>query len=39
MLQIPQLEALIKAPAGEHAFIRAEGEGQHKVRMGLPGEV
>ncbi len=35
----PQLDAAIKAPAGQHAFVWTEGEGQHTVRVGLPGEM
>ena len=36
---VPQLDAAIKAPAGERAFVRAEGEGNHNVRMRLPDEM
>src|SRR5215472_17749934 len=32
-LDVPQLDAAIsKASAGQHAFVRAEGEGHYKVR-------
>src|SRR2546422_1045001 len=36
---VPQRDAAINAPAGQHAFVWTEGEGQHKVRVGLPGEM
>src|SRR5437868_896904 len=36
---IPQRHAVIKAPAGKAAFVRAEGERRHHVRMGLPDQV
>src|SRR5213078_522682 len=38
-LDVPQLDAPIPAPRGERASIRAEGEGPHRVRMRLPGQV
>src|SRR5947209_16119786 len=36
---VPQRDAAIKAPAGERAFVRAEGKGPDHVRMRLPGQV
>src|SRR2546428_3994107 len=36
---VPQLDAVIKAPAGKPAFVRAEGKGPYHVRMGLPDQV
>src|SRR6266508_1558238 len=38
-LQIPQLDAAIKAPGGERAFIWAEGQSRHRAAMRLPGQV
>src|SRR5260370_6642456 len=36
---VPQLESTIPAPAGQRAFVRAEGEAPYYVRMGLPDQV
>src|SRR5256714_1319416 len=33
---VPKLDAVIKAPGGEHAFVRAEGERRHHLCMSLP---
>ncbi len=38
-LDVPQLDAAILASTGKRVFIRAEGEGQRRVGMGLPGQV
>src|SRR5438270_11150473 len=36
---VPQLESTIPAPSSQRAFVRAEGESRHNVRMGLPDQV
>ena len=36
---VPELDAAIIARAGERAFVRAEGERRHHVRMRLPDEM
>src|SRR5258708_39720814 len=36
---VPQLESTIPAPSSERAFVRAEGDRHHNVRMGPPGQV
>ena len=36
---VPQLESTIPAARGQRASIRAEGEGRHRVGMGLPGQM
>src|SRR2546427_6427215 len=38
-LQIPPLDAAVPAPADQAASIRAEREGRHHVRVGLPDQV
>src|SRR5712691_3094922 len=38
-LQVPQFDAAIPAPAGQRAFVWAEGEGRHIVGMRLPDEM
>ncbi len=35
----PELDAAIEAPAGQRAFVRAEGDGVYLVGMGLPDQV
>src|SRR5207302_340734 len=39
MLQVPQLEAAVPAPAGQESFVRAEGEGRRCVGMRLPDQM
>src|SRR6266699_2054734 len=36
---VPQLDAAIRAPARERAFVRAEGEAPDTVRVGPPAQV
>ncbi len=38
-LYVPELDAAIKAPARQRAFVRAERDRHHDVRMRLPGQV
>src|SRR5712692_4006671 len=36
---VPQLDAVIKTPAGQRAFVRAEGKGPYHVRVSLPDQM
>src|SRR5438552_7127952 len=38
-VDVPELDAAIIAPAGERAFVQAEGERRHHVCMRLPDEI